>query len=161
AFVACMFLVVRPMLRQFLQREHEKKVPLSPLAISGTFVAVLLAAGAAGAVGIHAVVGPVPLRAVVPHAYPVAHYVCPQLKYMVTALLLRPSFAFTGMRTDIGLVSGWENWLWCGAIIVVATAGKFGGSAAAARLTGLGWRDSAAIGTLMNTRGLMELIVLN
>ncbi len=65
------------------------------------------------------------------------------------------------MRTEIGLISGWENWLWCLAIIAVATAGKFGGSFAAAKLTGLSWRDSAGLGILMNTRGLMELIVLN
>src|SRR5262249_4140343 len=62
---------------------------------------------------------------------------------------------------QIGLVSGLDNWLVCGAIIIIATAGKFGGSFIAARVTGLGWRDSAALGALMNTRGLMELIALN
>jgi len=70
-------------------------------------------------------------------------------------------FAFTGMRTRIGLASGAEQWLLCGLIIAVATLGKFGGTLAAARLTGLGWRDAAALGLLMNTRGLMELIALN
>jgi Kef-type K+ transport system membrane component KefB len=65
------------------------------------------------------------------------------------------------MRTQIGLVSGLGQWLMCGMIIVVATAGKFGGTLAAARLTGLGGRDAAALGLLMNTRGLMELIALN
>ena len=65
------------------------------------------------------------------------------------------------MRTQIGLVSGTENWLWCLIIVAVATLGKFGGSCLAARLSGLGWRDSSALGILMNTRGLMELIVLN
>src|SRR5207244_4140063 len=79
----------------------------------------------------------------------------------VTVLLLPAFFAFTGMRTQIGLVSGAEQWLLCGAIIVVATAGKFGGTLVAARLTGLGWRTSASLGVLMNTRGLMELIALN
>jgi Kef-type K+ transport system membrane component KefB len=76
-------------------------------------------------------------------------------------LLLPPFFAFTGMRTQIGLVDGAGHWLLCALIIVTATAGKFGGTLAAARLTGRGWRDSAALGVLMNTRGLMELIVLN
>jgi hypothetical protein len=65
------------------------------------------------------------------------------------------------MRTEIGLVSGWDQWLLCGLIILVATAGKFGGALVAARWTGLSWRTSAALGILMNTRGLMELIVLN
>src|SRR5213075_1762469 len=63
--------------------------------------------------------------------------------------------------TQFGLVSGREQWLVCGLIVVVATAGKFGGALLSARLTGLGWRDSACLGVLMNTRGLMELIVLN
>src|SRR4030095_16917623 len=62
---------------------------------------------------------------------------------------------------QIGLVSSVEQWLLCGLVIVVASAGKFGGSFVAARLTGLGWRDAASVGVLMNTRGLMELIVLN
>jgi Kef-type K+ transport system membrane component KefB len=65
------------------------------------------------------------------------------------------------MRIDIGLVSGWENWLICGLILVVATVGKFGGTYAAARVAGLDSRTSAALGAMMNTRGLMGLIVLD
>ena len=79
----------------------------------------------------------------------------------MSVLLLPAFFAFTGMRTQIGLVSGVEQWLVCGVIIVVATAGKFGGTLVPARLTGLGWREATALGLLMNTRGLMELIALN
>jgi Kef-type K+ transport system membrane component KefB len=65
------------------------------------------------------------------------------------------------MRTRIDLMSELSQWLICGLIILVATLGKFGGTLLAARLTGLRWRDAAILGTLMNTRGLMELIVLN
>jgi Kef-type K+ transport system membrane component KefB len=79
----------------------------------------------------------------------------------VSVLLLPAFFAYTGMRTQIGLVSGVDQWLACGLIIVVATAGKFGGTLVPARLTGLGWREATALGLLMNTRGLMELIALN
>ena len=75
-------------------------------------------------------------------------------------MLLPAFFAFTGLRTQIGLIRG-DQWLICGLIILVACAGKFGGSALAARLTGMNWRDAASLGILMNTRGLMELIVLN
>ncbi len=75
--------------------------------------------------------------------------------------LLPAFFAFAGMRTRIDLVSGLSAWLVCGLIIAVATAGKFGGTFAAARLTGIGVRQAAGLGILMNTRGLMELIVLN
>jgi len=72
-----------------------------------------------------------------------------------------PFFAFSGMRTQIGLLSSGYDWLVCGAIIVVATLGKFGGTVVAARVSGLDWRHAAGLGILMNTRGLMELIVLN
>jgi len=79
----------------------------------------------------------------------------------LVVLLLPAFFAFTGLRTQIGLVSGLQEWILCGLIILVASAGKFGGSLLAARITGLGWREGSALGVLMNTRGLMELIVLN
>src|SRR6185436_14248651 len=75
--------------------------------------------------------------------------------------LLPVFFTYTGMRTQIALVSGLENWLLCGLILLVACLGKFGGTLIASRLSGLRWRDSAALGVLMNTRGLVELIVLN
>lgn len=84
-----------------------------------------------------------------------------ELEDLVTVLLLPAFFAFTGMRTHIGLVSGMEQWLICGLIVLVATAGKVGATLLSAHLAGLGWRDAAALGLLMNTRGLMELIVLN
>src|SRR5205823_9178145 len=91
----------------------------------------------------------------------VARSLADKLEELVTVLFLPAFFAFTGMRTQIGLVSGLGDWLVCGLIIVVATLGKFGGSYAAARLTGLQQREAAGLGVLMNTRGLMELIVLN
>jgi Kef-type K+ transport system membrane component KefB len=83
------------------------------------------------------------------------------LEALVTVLFLPAFFAFTGMRTRIDLVSGMEQWLLCGLIVVVATGGKVGGTVVAARLTGLRWRQAVSLGALMNTRGLMELIVLN
>lgn len=70
-------------------------------------------------------------------------------------------FAYTGLRTQVGLVHGLQNWFSCIVIIGTAALGKFGGSYVAARLTGTNWRDSASLGILMNTRGLMELIVLD
>jgi K+:H+ antiporter len=76
-------------------------------------------------------------------------------------LLLPAFFALTGMRTQITLVSGTTEWLICAVVIVVATIGKFAGSFAAARLTGMDWRTAASLGILMNTRGLMALIVLD
>ena len=124
-------------------------------------VAVLISALATEWIGIHAIFGAFLLGAVVPHDSRLAREVTRKTHDVVTVLLLPAFFAYTGMRTQIGLVAGVEQWLICGAIIAVATAGKFGGALVAARCVGLDWRTSAALGVLMNTRGLMELIVLN
>ena len=70
-------------------------------------------------------------------------------------------FAFSGLRTQIGLLNGAQDWLICLLIIAVATAGKLGGTALASRFTGMKWREALQLGALMNTRGLMELIALN
>jgi Kef-type K+ transport system membrane component KefB len=75
--------------------------------------------------------------------------------------LLPLFFAFTGLRTNIGLVKGPEMWMYCGLIILVATAGKLGGSTLASWLSGIPLREAAGLGILMNTRGLMELVILN
>jgi Kef-type K+ transport system membrane component KefB len=78
-----------------------------------------------------------------------------------SVMLVPLFFAAAGLRTELLLISGTWNWLVCAAIIAVAIVGKLGGGALAARWTGMAWRDSLALGVLMNTRGLMELIVLN
>jgi Kef-type K+ transport system membrane component KefB len=128
---------------------------------AAVLVAVLLSALATEAIGVHAVFGAFLLGAVIPHDSAVARTFTRKLEDVVTVLLLPAFFAYTGMRTEIGLVSGLNAWLVCGLITLMATAGKFGGCYAAARLTGRDSRTSAALGVLMNTRGLMELIVLN
>jgi Kef-type K+ transport system membrane component KefB len=124
-------------------------------------VAVLLSAVATEFIGIHAIFGAFLLGAVIPHHSRVAEQVTERLADLVRVMFLPAFFAYTGLRTEIGLVQTLEDWLLCGVIIIVATAGKFGGTAIAAKVMGLDWRNSAALGILMNTRGLVELIVLN
>ena len=70
-------------------------------------------------------------------------------------------FVFTGLRTSLNLLGDFQSWMVCAAIVVVAIAGKLGGTFAAARWTGMTRPDAFALGALMNTRGLMELIALN
>jgi Kef-type K+ transport system membrane component KefB len=111
-------------------------------------------------IGIHALFGAFLLGAIIPHDSTLARTFASKLEDLVTVVFLPAFFAFTGLRTQIGLVSGMEDWLTCGLIILVAAGGKIGGTMAAARLTGHGWRESASLAALMNTRGLMELIVL-
>jgi Kef-type K+ transport system membrane component KefB len=121
----------------------------------------LLSAWTTEAIGIHAVFGAFLLGVVIPHDSHIAQSLKQGLEQVVTVLLLPAFFAYTGMRTQIGLISGWEHWLICALIIAIASLGKFGGTLAAACLSGLDWKTGSALGILMNTRGLMELIVLN
>jgi Kef-type K+ transport system membrane component KefB len=98
--------------------------------------------------------------AIVPSSSTFARVVERWLKQPVTILLLPAFFALTGLRTQIALVSSVADWMLCLAIVLVATAGKLGGTMLAGRLAGMSWRFAARLGILMNTRGLMELIVL-
>ena len=88
-------------------------------------------------------------------------YLVVRLENFSSQFLLPLFFAFTGLRTEIRLLNDWAGWLMCAGIIVVAVAGKLGGSMLMARITKMSWRDSLAIGVLMNTRGLIELVILN
>jgi Kef-type K+ transport system membrane component KefB len=160
AYVVFMLFVVRPVVARLVRRA-ELLERLSQGWMVWLFVALLLSAFVTEAIGIHALFGAFLLGAIIPHDSLLAREVTRRLEDLVVLLLLPAFFAFSGMRTEIGLLGSYTDWLWCLAIIGVASLGKFGGAALAARFTGLGWADSLSIGVLMNTRGLMELIVLN
>ncbi len=159
AYIGIIFFVVRPIAGRVVSSIDEQH--LTPNVVAGAFGALLISATITEWIGIHAVFGAFLMGAVIPHDCAIARALTTKLEDVVTILLLPAFFAYTGMRTQIGLVSGTEQWLICGLIVVVATAGKFIGAFIPARLTGLAPRDAAALGLLMNTRGLMELIVLN
>ena len=163
-FILGIYFVVRPAaawVSRKMDGADTDTAPLPAAAVPCTFVAVLLAALTTEAIGVHAVFGAFLLGAVVPHDSRLAREFTRKTKDVVTGLLLPAFFALTGLRTEIGLLDGWQNWAMCGAIVAVATVGKFGGTLAAARLTGYDWRTAAALGAMMNTRGLMGLIVLD
>ena len=159
-FVAVMFAVVRPLIRRWACRPGGEE-PLSQTGLGLVIVGFLASAFATEAIGIHALFGAFLFGALIPHDSHLARQLELRLNDAVVVLFLPVFFAFTGLRMELGLVSGMEAWLVCILIILVATVGKFGGSYAAARLSGMPMRDSATIGVLMNTRGLMELVVLN
>lgn len=160
AFVAVMVGLVRPFLARVAARfgtDHS----LSQAAIAVIVLLLLLSALAAEAIGIHALFGAFLFGAVVPRDRAPVRVLVERFEDVVVVVLLPLFFAFTGLRTTIGLVDTPERWFWCAVIIGVATAGKVLGSTLPARAGGMSWRDSATIGVLMNTRGLMELIILN
>jgi Kef-type K+ transport system membrane component KefB len=160
-FVGIMMLVVRPVAHRFVARNGNGNGDSSRGIITLVFVALLLSALTAEFIGIHAIFGAFLLGAVIPHDSALAQSFIKKLEDLVTIVFLPAFFAFTGMRTQIGIVTTVDEWLLCGIIVLTATIGKFGGTFVAARLNGMSWRQSAVLGTLMNTRGLMELIVLN
>jgi Kef-type K+ transport system membrane component KefB len=160
AYIAFCFLVVRPLVGRLIARtDRLERLPRG--VVAGVFVALLASALVTEWIGIHAIFGAFILGAIIPASSRIAREMVQKLEDIVVILLLPAFFAYTGLRTQIGLVSGAMEWLLCGLIVATASIGKFGGSTLAARLSGLSWRDSSALGILMNTRGLMELIVLN
>lgn len=158
-YVAFVFTLLRPVAVRLAWRYEERE--RDPGITAWVFVALLVSALTTEWIGVHALFGAFLLGAVIPHDSRLAHDFTERLLNVVSVLLLPAFFAFTGMRTQIGLVSGFEQWLVCLLILVVATIGKVGGTLLAARLAGMSWRASSALGVLMNSRGLMELIVLN
>jgi Kef-type K+ transport system membrane component KefB len=112
-------------------------------------------------IGIHALFGAFLAGAVMPTTGAVRSFLKDKLSTFISVALLPLFFAFTGLRTQISLLDNWQSWLACAGIIAVAIAGKLGGGMLAARWAGMNWRDSVSTGVLMNTRGLVELVVLN
>lgn len=159
-YVGVMFFGVRPLLQRLSVRYGQ------PGQVNKTFVAVLfivlfLSALATEVIGIHALFGAFLAGAMMPAAPAFRHWLIARIEDVSLVILLPLFFAFTGLKTQVGLLNNATLWLVCGLIILVAVVGKFGGSLVAARFTGQSWADSCAIGALMNTRGLMELVVLN
>lgn len=160
AFVAVMVFLAKPLIRRLVARQKDGE-RISNATLGFVFIGFLAAALVTESIGIHALFGAFLFGALIPHDSPLAHALTVRLNDAVVVLFLPVFFAFTGMRLQIGLVSGGEAWFGVLLILLVATLGKFGGSYLAARWVGMAPRDSATLGILMNTRGLMELIVLN
>jgi Kef-type K+ transport system membrane component KefB len=159
AFIGVMFFAVRPAVVALVARGKAREPGRT--AIASALIAMLVAALVTEAIGVHAIFGAFLMGAVIPHDSRLVAALERSINHLVSILLLPAFFALAGMRTDIGLLEGWGHWGTLALIVFVATAGKFGGTTLTARASGLSWRDAAGLGALMNTRGLMELIVLN
>jgi Kef-type K+ transport system membrane component KefB len=158
-YMLLMFVAVRPLFVRLTAR-WERKLELDQSALATLCIVLLISSLITEFIGIHTLFGAFFFGAIIPHDSIAAKVLRKRLHDFVVVLLLPAFFACTGLRTQISLIQG-PQWAICAVIILVACLGKFGGSMAAARLTGMSARDAASIGILMNTRGLMELIVLN
>jgi Kef-type K+ transport system membrane component KefB len=159
-FILLMSFVARPLLRRF-QDNFQKLGRLTDESMALILMMLLGCATLTEYLGVHLLFGAFLFGAVLPKEPRFVHAVTERLQSITLVLLLPVFFAYTGLRTSIGLVQGAEMWFFCALIILAAVAGKLGGSAIAARATGMDWRDALCIGVFMNTRGLMELVVLN
>lgn len=166
AYFAIMLLVIKPLVRNLAAGRVGARSEGTNGATTDKVLAVLLVCMLASSwatewLGIHALFGAFFAGAIMPKELNFAHDIRIKLRPLVVVLLLPLFFAFTGLRTSIGLIIAPAMILYCGLIFLVAVVGKFGGSMVAARVMGTPWRESASIGILMNTRGLIELVILN
>ncbi len=160
-FVGLMLFVLKPNLPRLLGHSALEQSQPSKMVLAVVVGFVLISAWTTELIGIHALFGAFLAGVVMPAESGFRDKLVVRVENLSSVLLLPVFFAFTGLRTQIGLINSAQDWLICLVIIAVATAGKLGGSALAARLTGMDWRGSLQLGALMNTRGLMELIALN
>jgi len=159
-FVVIMLFVVRPVIKK-ISASHVGKDSISKPVVAVAFFILLASAYVAELIGIHALFGAFIAGVIMPHNIKFKELLGGKIEDVSVLLLLPIFFAFTGLRTHVEMLNQGHLWGTCFLVIAVAVAGKFGGSTMAAKLVGQSWKDSFSIGALMNTRGLMELIVLN
>jgi Kef-type K+ transport system membrane component KefB len=159
-FISMMLFLLKPRANRLLAEKA-----LSGITSKGTVAIVLVVIFTSAlfteVIGIHALFGAFLAGVVMPSHVGLRNFLRERLEPISAGFLLPLFFAFTGLRTQIGLLDSWQSWLICLGVIGVAIAGKLGGSMMAARWTGMNLQESFSLGALMNTRGLIELIVLN
>lgn len=159
-YILLMLKVVRPFLKRVADINRTKESLNKPI-VAIFFLTLLLSSYASELIGIHALFGAFMAGAIMPENTKFRTLFIEKVEDVSIILLLPLFFVFTGLRTQIGLIDDVNLWQITGVIILVGVSGKFFGSALAAKFVGHNWKDSLSIGALMNTRGLMELVVLN
>ena len=159
-YVAMMLFLVKPFLKK-IGDIYATKDNLGKPVVAIFLLTLIISSYCTELIGIHALFGAFITGAIMPDISKFRSLFIEKVEDVAVILLLPLFFVFTGLRTQIGLINDPYLWKVTGAIILVAVAGKFLGSALAAKFVGQNWQDSLTIGALMNTRGLMELIVLN
>jgi Kef-type K+ transport system membrane component KefB len=158
-YLTVMVGVVRPLGKWLVRRQNTTTLPYE---VMGIILAVVLGSAAATeAIGVHPLFGAFLAGVCFPRIQHWQSALRTRLDMVVSVLLLPFFFALTGMRTRLDLLHGANMWFWTAVVLLAAIAGKMGGAVLAARWTGQTWKDACALGALLNTRGLVELIVLN
>lgn len=159
-YVLAMLFVIKPFLKK-IGELYGTKDSLSKPVVAIFFLTLIISSYCTEIIGIHALFGAFMTGVIMPDITKFRNHFIEKVEDVSVILLLPLFFVYTGLRTEIGLINDPYLWKITGFIIIVAVIGKFFGSALAAKFVGQSWRDSLTIGALMNTRGLMELVVLN
>lgn len=159
-YVVMMLFLVKPFLKK-IGDLYSSSENLSKPVVAIFLLTLIISSYITEIIGIHALFGAFMAGAIMPDITKFRNIFIEKVEDVAVILLLPLFFVFTGLRTEIGLINDAYLWKVTAGIILVAVVGKFLGSALAARFVGQNWRDSLTIGALMNTRGLMELVVLN
>lgn len=160
AFALIMIFGLRRLLAR-LEIQYRLQEKFTQNMIAFVLLLVLASASITEWLGIHTLFGAFLVGVIMPKERNFVRDLTEKLEGLPVILLLPLFFTATGLRTRIELISGTEMWFYCALIIIVATAGKLGGSMLSSRISGMTWREAGSLGILMNTRGLMELVILN
>jgi Kef-type K+ transport system membrane component KefB len=159
-YILFMVFVARPLLAKLVKPSRKGRAIGEDMTALG-LVLLLLSAIATEWLGVHLLFGAFLFGGVMPKEGRFVAHLTERIESITLVLFLPIFFAYTGLRTSVGLLNSQEMWWLCGLVLAAAVAGKLAGSAVAARVAGMEWRDATALGVLMNTRGLMELVILN
>ncbi len=158
-YLGVMLFVLRPIVRNFAAKHAAARI--SDKAIAALLFCILASSWTTEWLGIHALFGAFFAGVIMPKEKAFVEDLKNKFRPLVVVLLIPLFFAFTGLQTSLGLIRGTTMMVYCGLLFMVAVAGKFGASMIAARVMGIPWREAAGVGILMNTRGLIELVILN
>lgn len=159
-YVFSMIKIAKPFMLTIEQKYIDDKIS-NKTAVTTAFLFIIISSVTTEVIGIHALFGAFMSGVVMSMTTKLKQLMFEKVEDVAVLLFLPLFFAFTGLRTQIGSIDTAALWVVCFAVILLAIIGKFGGSFIAAKASGMSTKDSSAIGILMNTRGLMELVVLN
>ena len=159
-YIIVMFAVVKPFMKR-LGSLYNTQEGINKVMMAVIFLVLIISSFITEVIGIHALFGAFVAGVIMPANINFRRVVSQKIEDIALVLLLPLFFVFTGLRTEIGLINSPHLWTICAALILVSISGKLLGATFSSRLVGESWKDSLSIGILMNTRGLMELIVLN
>jgi Kef-type K+ transport system membrane component KefB len=159
-YILIMLKFIQPFLKKIAEIYIGKEGLSKPI-VAVYFLTLLFSSYVTEVIGIHALFGAFMAGVIMPQKISFKSMLIEKVEDVSLVLLLPLFFVFTGLRTQIALINEPHLWAICAIVIAVAVTGKFAGSAIAARVVGQSWRSSLILGALMNTRGLMELVVLN